>query len=126
MEGVAWACAFLRRADALNGTGAEHAQAMYRNNASQAQLLPERLAMAAARPELVSGANAILTEYLCCGGESGAGMMNVGAFAEKAYEALVALLAKPLATASPPTRPGGVRRPRGLTGGFESMQGQAT
>lgn len=80
MKGVSWACAFLRRADALNGGNTEHAQAMFRAGAQQAQLVPEMLATLATHPELVAGANAILTAHFCSAGPSGAGMMNIGAY----------------------------------------------
>lgn len=83
MKGVSWACTFLRRADSLNRGNTGHAQAMFRAGAEQAQLLPEMLALLAASPELIPGANAILVEYLCSSGKRGAGVMNV-----EAYEAM--------------------------------------
>lgn len=86
MKGVAWACQFLRDANALNGSDTEHAKAMHRSGRPQAQLLPQLVAAMNSDPDLLPGANAILTEYLCCGGEDGAGVMSVEAYASKSFE----------------------------------------
>lgn len=86
MKGVAWACQFLRDVDALNEGGTEHAEAMYRDGKLQAQVLPKLLAAMTADPDLIPGANAILTEYVCLGGEHGAGVMHVDAYESKTFE----------------------------------------
>lgn len=52
MAGVAWACDFLRRIDALNKTDTQHACARYREGRPQAQLVPELMAALQAQPHL--------------------------------------------------------------------------
>ena len=85
MAGVAWACAFLKRADGLNNSGTEHAMAMFREGKPQAPLLQELLATMAAHPELITGANAMLTEYLTSMGSNGAGKLNLDVYAGTTY-----------------------------------------